>query len=266
MLRKEAAFGCCVCGHPILQYHHIVPYALEEHFRVEDMMALCPNGHEKANNGGFTEVEQRAYKAEPFNRARGYAHGQLAVKQREHAINLGGHVFVADAGDVVRIGGEAILHTATGDDGAILLSARLYDENDSLVAEIVENEWISHDPLPWDIEFRHRELSVRSAHRKVSLQIDCKQDPLSVRGELRHRGRMLRIAPSGLHVDGASMVGSGTVKGAVIVLDAGGGGFRLQGQHAAEPIRTVRRPSPKVGRNNPCPCGSGKKYKRCCGG
>jgi uncharacterized protein YecA (UPF0149 family) len=22
----------------------------------------------------------------------------------------------------------------------------------------------------------------------------------------------------------------------------------------------------KVGRNHPCPCGSGKKYKRCCGG
>ena len=21
----------------------------------------------------------------------------------------------------------------------------------------------------------------------------------------------------------------------------------------------------KVGRNDPCPCGSGKKYKRCCG-
>lgn len=23
--------------------------------------------------------------------------------------------------------------------------------------------------------------------------------------------------------------------------------------------------SPKIGRNSPCPCGSGKKYKRCCG-
>ncbi|MEW8225794.1 MAG: SEC-C metal-binding domain-containing protein, partial [Candidatus Thiodiazotropha endolucinida] len=22
---------------------------------------------------------------------------------------------------------------------------------------------------------------------------------------------------------------------------------------------------PKVGRNDPCPCGSGKKYKKCCG-
>lgn len=25
------------------------------------------------------------------------------------------------------------------------------------------------------------------------------------------------------------------------------------------------RDAPKVGRNEPCPCGSGKKYKRCCG-
>jgi preprotein translocase subunit SecA len=27
----------------------------------------------------------------------------------------------------------------------------------------------------------------------------------------------------------------------------------------------VRRAAPKVGRNDPCPCGSGKKYKQCCG-
>jgi uncharacterized protein len=29
---------------------------------------------------------------------------------------------------------------------------------------------------------------------------------------------------------------------------------------------TVRREEPKVGRNAPCPCGSGKKFKQCCGG
>ncbi|MCP3675969.1 MAG: YchJ family protein [Gammaproteobacteria bacterium] len=27
---------------------------------------------------------------------------------------------------------------------------------------------------------------------------------------------------------------------------------------------TVRNETPKVGRNEPCPCGSGKKYKKCC--
>ncbi len=32
----------------------------------------------------------------------------------------------------------------------------------------------------------------------------------------------------------------------------------------APPIPLVN-PSPKVGRNDPCPCGSGKKFKKCCG-
>ena len=26
----------------------------------------------------------------------------------------------------------------------------------------------------------------------------------------------------------------------------------------------IRRTAPKVGRNEPCPCGSGKKFKKCC--
>ncbi len=29
--------------------------------------------------------------------------------------------------------------------------------------------------------------------------------------------------------------------------------------------KPVVRDEPKVGRNDPCPCGSGKKYKKCCG-
>ena len=29
--------------------------------------------------------------------------------------------------------------------------------------------------------------------------------------------------------------------------------------------KTVRNEGPKIGRNDPCPCGSGKKYKNCCG-
>jgi len=33
----------------------------------------------------------------------------------------------------------------------------------------------------------------------------------------------------------------------------------------AQKIETVRRDAEKVGRNDPCPCGSGKKYKKCHG-
>ncbi len=41
------------------------------------------------------------------------------------------------------------------------------------------------------------------------------------------------------------------------------------GRPAAVPpsasVQTIKREEPKVGRNDPCPCGSGKKYKKCCG-
>ncbi|HEX8107714.1 MAG TPA: SEC-C metal-binding domain-containing protein, partial [Kofleriaceae bacterium] len=42
---------------------------------------------------------------------------------------------------------------------------------------------------------------------------------------------------------------------------ARGGGGDGDGVRA-EPVRRER---PKVGRNDPCPCGSGKKYKKCHG-
>jgi preprotein translocase subunit SecA len=37
-----------------------------------------------------------------------------------------------------------------------------------------------------------------------------------------------------------------------------------RGEQAAE-ASTVKREAKKVGRNDPCPCGSGRKYKKCCG-
>jgi preprotein translocase subunit SecA len=56
---------------------------------------------------------------------------------------------------------------------------------------------------------------------------------------------------------------------------AGDGAAAASGSQGAPPaadgddeprkVETVRRAEPKVGRNDPCPCGSGKKYKKCHG-
>jgi preprotein translocase subunit SecA len=45
----------------------------------------------------------------------------------------------------------------------------------------------------------------------------------------------------------------------------GGGGPRPARTGGDDVIKTVKREEPKVGRNDPCPCGSGKKYKKCHG-
>jgi hypothetical protein len=36
--------------------HHITPRFVEEHFRPEDMMALCPNHHDEATKGAMLEA------------------------------------------------------------------------------------------------------------------------------------------------------------------------------------------------------------------
>lgn len=46
----------------------------------------------------------------------------------------------------------------------------------------------------------------------------------------------------------------------------GDGHTHAEGEdHHHHQVQTVVRESPKIGRNDPCSCGSGKKYKKCCG-
>ena len=41
--------------------------------------------------------------------------------------------------------------------------------------------------------------------------------------------------------------------------------FRRTHVRAESPRANVEMGRNKIGRNDPCPCGSGKKYKKCCG-
>jgi preprotein translocase subunit SecA len=41
--------------------------------------------------------------------------------------------------------------------------------------------------------------------------------------------------------------------------------MQQQAAMMAAPVAQVTRDTPKIGRNDPCPCGSGKKYKQCHG-
>jgi len=57
---------------------------------------------------------------------------------------------------------------------------------------------------------------------------------------------------------GTTTASSGGPKPSDVVSEAAAA---TEAQAKARPVRT----GPKVGRNDPCPCGSGKKYKNCCG-
>ncbi|MBG0775134.1 MAG: SEC-C domain-containing protein [Desulfovibrionaceae bacterium] len=60
--------------------------------------------------------------------------------------------------------------------------------------------------------------------------------------ELHERSRFERVSGRWFYVDGV-----------------------MKSERPAPAGETVVRDAPKTGRNDPCPCGSGKKYKKCCG-
>ena len=65
-------------------------------------------------------------------------------------------------------------------------------------------------------------------------------------------------------IDALTATGRAKIAGWIVTLNA----WRLanpQPPDFAAPHTTARAPSGKVRRNDPCPCGSGKKYKKCCG-
>gem|GEM_PF-2488302 len=63
-------------------------------------------------------------------------------------------------------------------------------------------------------------------------------------------------------VNGARRIGAGA---AGSTAGAGSASAARAPQEIQLPKVTIRRDMPKVGRNDPCPCGSGKKYKQCHG-
>ncbi len=54
-------------------------------------------------------------------------------------------------------------------------------------------------------------------------------------------------------------LGDGRELGQFLAASAEAYGRAVRGE-----TETLRRPGSKVGRNDPCPCGSGRKFKRCC--
>lgn len=204
ILRQEAGFGCCKCGLPIIQYHHILPWQVEQHYRPEDMMVLCPTHHDQATKGALPEAEQRSLKADPFNIRMKRAKGFLEIKQDYCAADFGS-VTVVNEGSFLIVDDVPLLGFDMGDKN-LEISLKLYSQSDELLIEIERNEWVSGDPLPWDIEADWQTLTLRERQRKIALTINGKFIPLRVSGEFWKSGKRIRCNEAGLTIENSSVV------------------------------------------------------------
>ena len=83
-------------------------------------------------------------------------------------------------------------------------------------------------------------------------------------GDIRAQAAALRVGQERVFAI-LDRYGDDTVVAAAGVAGNGGSPGPAQTNRPSGPVKPIVNKQPKVGRNDPCPCGSGKKYKRCHG-
>lgn len=199
-LRQEAGFGCCVCGHPFYEYHHIIEFSSRPHHNPTDMMVLCPNHHHEATVEAITVQQQRSYKNSPYNIQKGFTEGLLVNNQDTFGFELGGNQIVGKQFKLV-VDDVCLFSISLDDNNRMLFNMLLYDENDKKVLEIIKNKWVSGDYIPWDIEFGFRWIKLRKKARDISLFLDMRNFPITVTGKMWRNGCLFKLSKNEVKID-----------------------------------------------------------------
>jgi len=196
-LRREAGFGCVVCGHPFIEYHHIIPWALEKHMRPKDMVAVCPNHHTAFSF--MPEKAQREAKRNPHNIKTNSVQGQMVVKDKKIDILVGSNRFTDNSPRIV-IDNEFLL-TCKVHKHQVLFTITIKDEEGNLVFRMKDNEIFFRPDNVWDFQGSHNHVTIRSAPRNITLEIDFRKTPAILRGKFWVNKKSISVDTKGLAIE-----------------------------------------------------------------
>ena len=191
-LRQQAGFGCASCGCPVIEYHHIIPFSEVKSNIPEQMIALCPTCHKRADIGGPWSPEFiYELKQHPYNK--NTTKDRFAIYSPEFLIKCGIMEFEGH-GEVIKLQKQPVFKIDRGSDGIIHISSLFFDEYDRLISFIDDNEWGIYINKVWDIEYiSARRLIVRSAPRNIVLELEITDKELNIKRCLfKYRGSYLK--------------------------------------------------------------------------
>jgi len=143
--------------------------------------------------------------------------------------------------------------------GLLFYSRRFYLQE-------IDDRWIEHLK---SMEALREGIGMRAYGQKDPKQ-EYKKEGFVIFGEMmRNIGRNVCEKVFHIQPEGTAQQPAQPQRRARRTVESGGGAEPRaasgDGQPAQEEGKPMRRDQPKVGRNDPCPCGSGKKYKKCHG-
>jgi len=164
-------------------------------------MLLCPTHHHESTVGAMLEKEQRLCKSKPYNVQKGFVEGQLKVNQTSPVVNIGTNQIIG-TGDLLLVDSEKLLSLEITE-GKLELSMKLYDRQDRQIATIIRNEWISGNPLPWDLESSFQWIRLRRKPRDIELEVNARVDPIDIRANIWRNHHNFKLSPKAILFDGA---------------------------------------------------------------
>jgi hypothetical protein len=188
-LRQEAGFGCVRCGHPYIEYHHIVPYSEVPVFKPEDMMCVCGNCHPAVGKMGADR--QREFKAKPHNVAKGVMRGALDFDKKELAFKVGGNHYI-DVPTMLQYRDIPIVSCRLSD-GQAMVSLNLLGQDNKTVLRVDDNDVTFRVDDLWDFEYKHNYVVARYAHRDVAMTLDFRGAEATIEGKIWFGGNQATL-------------------------------------------------------------------------
>lgn len=193
-LRQEANFGCVNCGNPIIEYHHIIPWAEVKKHEKENLVVLCPLCHHKANCGDMNKDIVLRKKKNPFNKSQTFVNEQFfLMKYDDIKIKLASNTFI-NVPRLLVIQDEDIITLRKDEYGNALISAKFYNQEGVLIAQIINNEWFAYlDKGLWDIQYSPGNLKIHNKARDIALELNTKGDIVNIKADIYYNGSIFNI-------------------------------------------------------------------------
>lgn len=193
-LRKEANFGCVICGCPILDNAHVIAVNEDGEFIAENMISLCPTCHSRVHAGNISQELLRESKKNPHNIQ--MVQDRFIIEAKELVVNLGSTRFV-NVHRILVVNDFDII-TIDRENNNVNLNVNFFDATNTFVGAIMNNEWKVDTTLTWDIKYKSRHLIIRNEKRNILLEIRLVPGELIIKGRLYYLGDPVRIEDDGV--------------------------------------------------------------------
>ena len=167
-LRQETCFCCPICGSPILEYQHIIPWSeIQKHYS-KHMVALCPTCHALADNKTYSESFlyqlKQAGKDSP-----GWAHS-IRLFSDDFYLQVGSIKFEKPR-EILKIDNTNVLSINRSDDANLILDTIFQDPYGHELLSVNNNELKIDTSKFWDIEYNGKYLTIRKRPHQVVFNI-----------------------------------------------------------------------------------------------